>query len=316
MGKIKITFNNIEGFLKLGFPLYDIFDEVEKMTCGLIHVKLQGKHNFVDKYNRLLSNVWFDDYVDFKYDVARVKLNNKWNLLNIKGEILCKKWYEMIFVYKAQSLTKVKDEFGYNFLDKDGNLLLDIWVDEIDFDREEIYRVWLNNKNNFVNFKGELISEQWFDSAGQFYQGKAHVNLNGKCNYIDKNGVFLSKEWYDDIDLYGDETKGGVVLNNNKINFIDSNFNLLLTEWVDEFEWLTNETLLLTLNNKYNVFNINGNVLSSEQWFDFITGFTYGYALVELNGKYNIIDEQGKFKYDTWKEQVIVGNNPNTLENE
>ena len=42
------------------------------------------------------------------------------------------------------------------------------------------FSVMNNHKWNFLSDEGELISDLWFDDVEDFYNGRAKVKLNGK----------------------------------------------------------------------------------------------------------------------------------------
>src|SRR5574344_1635128 len=53
------------------------------------------------------------------------------------------------------------------------------------------------------------------------------------------------------------------------------------------------------LNNKYNLINENGKLLSNT-WFDCVYEFVDGYALVNLNDKWNFVKTDGTYLSDIW----------------
>ena len=109
------------------------------------------------------------DWIDGKsYDELHcVGLNNKYNLINTKGELLSPNlWFGNVWDFSD----------GYA-------------------------RVILNDKYNFINTNGELLWKkpvnQWFDSVCNFYNGYAQVALNGDRYKLRKDGVlcdFYTKE--------------------------------------------------------------------------------------------------------------------------
>ena len=62
----------------------------------------------------------------------------------------------------------------------------------------------------------------------------------------------------------------------------------------DEIGYFYDGYAVVELNDKWNYIDIQGKLVSPNQWFDYITAFYNGYAEVEFNNKYNFIDTQGK----------------------
>ena len=205
----------------------------------------------------------FDYIGDFdKNGIAKVMLNDKWNLIDTNGNLLSKQWFDYISSFK-NSFAKVMLKGKLNFIDVNGNLLSKQWFDNIYGFENGFARVELNNKWNLIDVNGNFISEHWFDGIGYFENGFVKVKLNNKWNFIDTNCNFLSKQWLD---------------------------------WISEFE---NGIAKVKLNNKWNFIDVNGKLVS-QQWFDDIGNFKNGFAQVMLNGKLNWIDVNGKLVYQQW----------------
>ena len=134
----------------------EIFDRVEDFEDGYARVKLNNKWNLINKNCEFLSDKWFDTVYDFRYGYAPVVLNDKWNSINKNGEFLSDKWFDSVGFFKD----------GYA-------------------------RVKLNNKCNFIDVEGKYISDKWFDMAEDFYGGYAEVKLNGEWMKINTKGEFI-----------------------------------------------------------------------------------------------------------------------------
>ena len=205
----------------------------------------------------------FDYIGDFdKNGIAKVMLNDKWNLIDTNGNLLSKQWFDYISSFK-NSFAKVMLKGKLNFIDVNGNLLSKQWFDNIYGFENGFARVELNNKWNLIDVNGNFISEHWFDGIGYFENGFVKVKLNNKWNFIDTNCNFLSKQWLD---------------------------------WISEFK---NGFAQVMLNNKWNFIDVNGKLVS-QKWFDGIGNFKNGFAQVMLNGKLNWIDVNGKLVYQQW----------------
>ena len=62
------------------------FDFVDDFYNGYAKVRLNNKWNLIDTQGNLISpSQWFDDVYNFSNRYAKVKLNNKWNFIDMKG---------------------------------------------------------------------------------------------------------------------------------------------------------------------------------------------------------------------------------------
>ena len=179
------------------FNLYMKYDFVGNFYNGYARVELNNKYNFIDVQGNLVSpNQWFDWISDFHDGYARVKLNNKWNYIDTQGKLVSpNQWFDGVVDYFSNGYAMVK----------------------------------LNNKWNLIDTQGKLVSpNQWFDGVGRFTYGYATVKLNGKWNLVDTQGkLFSPNQWFDDI---GDFSNGyATVKLNGKWYKIDTKGNIVTT---------------------------------------------------------------------------------------
>ena len=153
--KWKELVDNCMQRLANGEDLIDVFDYVWSFNEGFAAVRLNDKCNFINTRGELLCNEWFDECRYFYDGFAAVKLNGKYNFINTHGELLWNEWFD--------SCGNFSDGFA---------------------------RVKLNGKYNFINTRGELLwkGDKWFNSCGGFYNGFAEVKLNGRAFMIDTKG--------------------------------------------------------------------------------------------------------------------------------
>ena len=152
-----ILFDEVQEMLDKGVSPTDIFKEIGDFSDGYVKVNLNGKWNFINRNNKLLSDIWFDWVYTFSDGYAKVKLNGKWNFINRNNKLLSDTWFD--------------------------------WVDNF-YDGYAIVK--LDGKLNFIDTHGKLISNMWFDGVDNFDDGYAKVKLNGKFFKIDKNGQRVS----------------------------------------------------------------------------------------------------------------------------
>ena len=83
---------------------------------------------------------------------------------------------------------------NYNFINTKGQLLSQQWFDSVRNFKEGFASVYLNDKYNFIDTEGHLLSQQWFDMAWDFNDGFAWVGLNGMWYNLDTEGNLTLKE--------------------------------------------------------------------------------------------------------------------------
>ena len=198
---------------------YEVFKPNTKWKDLLDNVKNRLKNG--ETYDEI-----FDKVTDFNDDFNRVKLGNKWNLINKDGDFLFDKWLSwisnIINSHICCDYAKIILNKKCNIINGDGKLLSKEWLncDEISISRyycgESNYvKVWTkkyveNNENiddndenyeikqNLINENWELVfSNEWFNNIHDFKNGFAIIELNEKCNIVDIYGKIVSNKWFD-----------------------------------------------------------------------------------------------------------------------
>ena len=106
------------------------------------------------------------------------------------------------------------------------------------------------------------------------------------------------------FDYVGDFRNGfAIVILNNKHNLINQNGQLVSDEWFDWIDSFRNGFATVELNGRENFINQEGKLISDE-WFSEVGSFNGGFASVRLNGKENFINQEGQFLCDEWFDYV------------
>ena len=148
-----ILFDEVQPMLDNGVSPADIFKEISDFNDGYAKVNLNGKWNFINRNNKLLSDTWFGWVDDFINGYAMVLLDNKWNLIDRNGKRVSNTWYD--------------------------------WVD---YFHKGYAKVNFNDKWNFIDKNGKLLSDTWFDWVDDFYNGYAMTKVGDKFFRIYSNG--------------------------------------------------------------------------------------------------------------------------------
>ena len=82
-----------------------------------------------------------------------------------------------------------------NFIDRNGNILSDLWFDWVGYFREGFAKVQLEDKWNLINTDGKLLrDDMWFDRVWNFQNGFAKGKLIGKLYYFDTEGNLYDED--------------------------------------------------------------------------------------------------------------------------
>ena len=177
------------------FPTRQFMDSKDKRIISENIGLSKGLIKFYNNIDPLFFLYMQYDYVgDFFNGYAIVRINNKYNLINIQGKLVSpKQWFDNINnFYKKYARVRLNSQ--WNFMDTQGKLMSPgQWFDWVGHFSGRYATVELNGAWNYIDTRGRLISPNlWFDDADSFYRGYATVELNGKRFKIDTKGNIMT----------------------------------------------------------------------------------------------------------------------------
>ena len=149
-------------------------------------------------------------------------------------------------------------------------------------------------KSDGAKFQFHFPTRQFMDSKDKKIKSKNIGLSKGLIEFYNNiDPLFLPYIKYDFVgNLYNGYAK---VRFNDKWNFIDIQGKLVSpNQWFDNVGIFTNGYAWVKLNSKFNFIDTQRKLVSPNQWFDSVGIFTNGYAWVRLNDKWNYIDTRGK----------------------
>ena len=224
--KIAATLEEIEQKLKAGTPVEEIFYGIRDMGEGMRRVIFKGSQgtnqNILTSDNTFLfKNMMFEDIRSFSEGLAAVQnTNGKWNFTTKEGQLISDIWFENVYDFH-EGFAIVTHDHTQNEID--------------DFD--EYYG---NGDENFLGRNGNLLLDEWFDDLSDFHNGfaKVYSEAYGGYNLVDKTGAFL----YTSGDDYYDETQwllsvenfdfgwAAIEDNDGNANFINSEGEMMFSD--------------------------------------------------------------------------------------
>ena len=191
--------------------------------------RFDGSDNFITHPN-FLNLHWLHNQSDYAYSIVQ-DINNKYGVINQKGELLLKPIYDSITYFfdgfmrvqvgknyglvdedfnialkpiynKINEFTEniaiVRNNGKYGCIDKDMKIKVKPTYDKIYFQQEEFLRTVLDNKWGYLDKQCNVLSKPIFDYAYDFSNGIAKVILHNKVGYINSDGKLLSKPIFKD----------------------------------------------------------------------------------------------------------------------
>lgn len=246
-------------------------DKTPKLYPALKNTKEGNLYGYIDETGKMIIEPKFTTAYDFNnWGFAVIEENNKWGLINTKGE------YKIMPIY----------DYISDFIEKTAS-----------FNKEEIMGA--------IDEKGDIITKRNYNFVGNFNEGRAIVGLptkNGdsKYGYIDADGnervkieLILANDFNEGVaivkfneDEYSLIDKEGNIINNYKYSFV--------SQYGDGLMVFQNKEGL------YGFIDKDGNEVI-KPIYKTANGFVDGLAVVseegEFNGPFGAINKQGKYVY-------------------
>ncbi len=239
------------------------------------------KYGVKNEKGQIIVQPKYDDYQPVYNGYARVKYNEKWDLMDGSGK----------------ELTNFKYDF-INFFTKD-----------------DLALVQLNGKYGYIDKSLKEVIPLTFESASSFFEGLATVRQqsNGtyKIGYIDKTGKMVIPYKYE----IAREFNNGfaMVRFNNKWGFINQSGKEITPLKYDYVTLFYDGMAAVTINGKTGYINTDGKEIIP-LIYDGAWNFKDGRAEVKLAGRNFFIDKSGK-EFGTTTTQVNTGNSANISTN-
>lgn len=155
--------------------------------------------------------------------------------------------------------------------------------------------------SNYIQPDGSILLDEWVELANKFSCGLAKVNHNARVNFIRPDGTKLSRNgWWN-----GEDFKNGfaVVYSSwNRANHIRPDGTLVCNEWWREaYDFQCGLAMVTSLVGLVNHIRPDGSLLS-DMWWAGATSFKDGVSLVKRmsDGRMNHIRTDGTLVSDEW----------------
>lgn len=152
-------------------------------------------------YANTSGDIVYGPYQDasvFNYEVAAVKENNKWHLIDIQGNKISDDYEYIVQDFKNASFRNgvafAKTENGYYMISSDGKKINKKPYEDVKLFLDFTYAaVKQNGLWGFVDNEGEFFIEPAYEDANSYRNGFAAVKKDGLWGYINEEGKLVIK---------------------------------------------------------------------------------------------------------------------------
>ena len=301
-----------------------------------------------DKYYEVekgsLNDIRLDRAYWFNEDVAVVLKDGRYGYIGTDGQIIGELKYDYASNF-INGYGRVKLGDKYDLVDKEGNVLFGFIYDDTIPISENVFMVNVNKKDVLiidrqgntidrindaepVDIDTESFAVILKDKAGTYYvydsKGERKAEIKDyTCLSINENYIIAknSEDRYGYLDITGNpvidfkylecedfENGKAIAIDSEGTHIIDDKGNIVLTTTEDYLEIETpdeNGLCLIRTNDGYGLIDLNGNVVV-EPIYDEINNFYDGLAKVELDELYGYINTKGEIIIPIEYEEAVA----------
>lgn len=244
----------------LGYKYKDVHQISENVFVALDN---NYKSFLIDKFGNRIGNVEFDNctFYGFRCGYLLIVKDQKYNLINLNGELLFKKWYENLDI-PYEGFAVVRENNKYNYLDMNENLLSDTWFDYARPFEDNTAVVRLNNQEYLLDNKGNLSKSSYFE-INSSQNGYRVVMRDGEYNLITTDGETTSDTWFPYSYYKVQDNNLRLVENSEGLqNYVDIKGNPILREWKENLTLISAGLFGSIESDAIIVYDLNGNVVT------------------------------------------------------
>ncbi|WP_308698563.1 WG repeat-containing protein, partial [uncultured Thomasclavelia sp.] len=208
------------------------YDDITlNVTDGKLYgeVTVDGKKGIINEEGDYIINPIYDDIYFGETNEFKVKLNDKFGLIDKNENVIADIIYDKIsdFGYNDCAIASVNGEFG--FLKNNGEFNVIDGINEISGyfkDKNTLLPAKVGTKWGFINYKGKFKIEPIFDNvSGSFINDNiVTASKDGKCGQINSTGKFINEFPYDKM-IYNEEYNCFIIYKGEQTGVIDINGN-------------------------------------------------------------------------------------------
>lgn len=238
------------------YTQYDqLFEREAVLTCE------DCEWGYIDTSGRVVVQPRYSFARDFINEVGIVACDDKWGMVNRKGEELIPCRYD-----------------GLQFLEQTGNRIIRVYIKQ--------------PKYGLIDTLGQIAVNAVYDEIGSFSEGRLAVERNGMWGFVDRNGLEVIPCRFREVQNFSDGL--AAVKLGNKWGFIDKQGNVEM-----EFQYLRagnfRDGLAWVYTGEGAGFINSENEFVIPATFDRAYDFHRGIARVVVDNKYGLINTTGAY---------------------
>jgi hypothetical protein len=218
-------------------------------------------------------------------------------------------WFPL---YAQQDIAVIKQNDKYGLIDNRGTILLPCTYDELSVSCSDLILCKQGDKYGFIDRTGRIQIEFEYEGAGFFYNDTTWVKKEGKVGFIDRNGKLFIDCQYEKVDFFS-EGFASVKLD-GKWGLIDDKGNYVLEPLYDYVHTVKNSYAILSKGGKHSLWFTQGSLIAPSwkyNYLNYLHGYPGIFVATEIEGqrRTSLVGISGGKMYVVLDEDYIHINN-------
>jgi tetratricopeptide (TPR) repeat protein len=240
--------------------------DVEEFEGGRAAANLGGYYELIDRSGKIFTNEKFDMVHGTVDGFTTVEKNGKFNLVNPKGKLHIKRWYDFVSPFQKEQLRCVLDGKKWGYLNHKGEVAIPIIYDSVTAFSEELAVVEKDGKFGFINPLGQVIISFQYEQAGGFDQGLAPVMRDRVWGFIDVTTKIGIAPIYKETSSFSNGICG-VMNEEGKWGAINKKGEVIIPLLYDNFFSYVNGIAAVEIKGEYYFINKRGVLLGDANYY-------------------------------------------------
>ena len=268
-----------------------VFDSLKIISSHLVITFSNGIYNIINVFNKKIQHA-VEKFVPVHSNFFIITKGGKQGLINYRGQEIIPSQYNFISDFSKDSILTVKKDQKWGLIDLKGNIILKTApaCEEMKIMQEERVAVKIKNKYGFFDKEGGLRIANRYVAVQNFNEGMCAFYLKGKWGFINKAEEIIIQPQYDLVESF----KNNIVLvkKNNKWGILNKQGQEILKPQFEKIIPLGNGKFISESAGKKGLIGANGNEIIPVG-FDILQETPDNYFIVRKNNKYGLLNPSG-----------------------
>jgi hypothetical protein len=211
--------------------------ENDLFSNGLLAVEIDDKWGYVNKKGEVVIQALYDNAAAFHDNKAVVLINDKMQLIDTDGKNLLSKSYDRLYRDVLSNTIIYNSDDKWGLMNEKGEIITDALYDFFGLFSDGLALIGVGDKYGFMDTSGKMIVSLTYDDAKSFSNGLAAVKKEGLWGFVDSNGSVYINFTFKKVESFDDY--GYAIVQSSQDNtwgLINKNTKLLVLKSFNEIE--------------------------------------------------------------------------------